>query len=138
MLQPTLFNATSLPSFSSGSDPRIHVFEILEPILRKKKMQRLPVLFTRVRLNEFQNLSEPEFHYLITRYHARFASICNISISFIEMLVESDRVLLKGRHETGYGYRDFCRIVRGNWEIEFHGGPCAWTVASIQIGGVEF
>lgn len=91
-----------------------------------------------IRLNGFQNLSEPELQYLISRYQSRYASISNISISFSERSFSGDRYVLRGRHETGYGHAYHCSIVRGCWEIEFCGKPFAWEVSSIQIEGVEF
>lgn len=111
---------------------------VLEPILNKDKISRFFCIHKRVRLNAFDNLSEPELHYLIGRYQQRYDSISSLSVTFSDKKLINNRVLLHGRHETGYCHESYCNIIRGKWEIELLHEDFEWRVVNIQIEGVEF
>ena len=111
---------------------------VLAPILNKEKITHFQFINKRVKLNTFDNLSEPELHYLIGRYQQRYTSISSLSVSFVDKKLVNNRVLFRGRHETGYCFDSHCQIVRGLWELELAYYNEAWKVVSIQIEGVEF
>ena len=111
---------------------------VLTPILNKEKITHFQFINKRVKLNAFDNLSEPELHYLIGRYQQRYTSISSLAVSFVDKKLVNNRVLFRGRHETGYCFDSHCQIIRGFWEIELAYCNEAWKVVSIQIEGVEF
>ena len=111
---------------------------VLTPILNKEKITHFQFINKRVKLNAFDNLSEPELHYLIGRYQQRYTSISSLAVSFVDKKLVNNRVLFRGRHETGYCFDSHCQIIRGLWEIELAYCNEAWKVVSIQIEGVEF
>jgi hypothetical protein len=111
---------------------------ILEPILGKGRTTRFPSLNSRIRLNEFDNLSEPELHYIIGQYQNKYDSISNISITLVDRKQEDRRILIQGRHETGYCFKDHCTIVRGDWHLDLVHHRGAWVVVNIQVEGVDF
>lgn len=111
---------------------------VLEPILNKEKVEKFHCIHKRIRLNAFDNLSEPELHYLIGRYQQRYESISSLSVTFSDKKLVNNRVLFSGRHETGYCLDTCCKIIRGTWEIELLHEDDVWRVVNIQIEGVEF
>ncbi|MFN5421758.1 MAG: hypothetical protein ACK5AO_00705 [bacterium] len=111
---------------------------VLEPILNKDKISRFHCIHKRIRLNTFDNLSEPELHYLIGRYQQRYDSISSISVTLSDKKLVNNRILFFGRHETGYCLDTYCNIIRGKWEIELLHENHDWRVVNIQIEGVEF
>ena len=111
---------------------------VLEPILNKEKVDKFHCIHKRIRLNAFDNLSEPEFHYLIGRYQQRYDSISSLSVTCSDKKLVNNRVLFYGKHETGYCFDTYCKIIRGTWEIVLLHEDDAWRVVNIQIEGVEF
>ncbi len=128
----------SIADRSLVEDPDQLMRFVLEPILNKEKISRFHGIHKRVRLNTFDNLSEPELHYLISRYQERYNSIASLSVSFAEKKLVNNRVMFRGRHETGYCLDTHCKIIRGEWEIQLLFEHHEWRVVSIQIEGVEF
>ena len=119
-------------------EPEPLMRSVLEPILNKDKISRFQYFNKRVKLNTFDNLSEPELHYLIGRYQQRYSSISSLSVTFLEKKLVNNRIVFRGRHETGYCFDSYCHIVRGHWELELLHERSEWKVVSIQIEGVEF
>ena len=111
---------------------------VLGPILNKDAVDRFQFIHKRVRLNSFDNLSEPELHYLVDRYQQRYDSISSISVTLSDKKLVNNRFLFYGRHETGYCHENHCDIIRGNWAIELFNEKDGWRVVNIQIEGVEF
>jgi hypothetical protein len=112
--------------------------QVLESVLTKKSLQEGKMFNHRVRVNGFSNLSEPELHYLLGRYQHKYMTIANLAISYGKRQVNGDRMLIGGRHETGYAYDGHCSIKRGDWEIEFKREKRDWKVVGIDVGGIEF
>jgi hypothetical protein len=140
---PSTTSTSSTPStpFSDvyfTGDAYLLTAAILEPILGKERISRFPSLNSRVRLNGLDNLSEPELHYVIGQYQEKYDSISNISITLVDRRLMDRRILIVGRHETGYCFKDHCRIVRGDWQLDLIHQRGAWVVVNIQIEGVEF
>jgi|1048.fasta_scaffold00080_15 hypothetical protein len=109
---------------------------ILENLINKKT----PVprgLNRRVRMNRLNNLTEPEFHYLVNQYKQRFTTIHGISIEFGERWFEMGRLILTGKHKTRYCQPIGCRNICGEWQIEMSRIDGNWKVISIDIEGIE-
>lgn len=109
---------------------------ILENLINKKT----PVprgLNRRVRMNRLNNLTEPEFHYLVNQYKQRYTTIHGISIEFGERWFEMGRLILTGKHKTRYCQPLGCRNIGGEWQIEMSRIEGNWKVISIDIEGIE-
>lgn len=109
---------------------------ILENLINKKT----PVprgLNRRVRMNRLNNLTEPEFHYLVGQYKQRYTTIHGIAIDFGERWFEMGRLILTGTHKTRYCQPLGCRNISGEWQIEMSRIEGCWKVTSIDIEGIE-
>ena len=109
---------------------------ILENLINKKT----PVprgLNRRVRMNRLNNLTEPEFHYLVSQYKQRYTTIHGISIEFGERWFEMGRLILTGKHKTRYCQPLGCRNICREWQIEMSRIEGNWKVISIDIEGIE-
>lgn len=118
--------------------PESIVNAVIEPLLNKEKIQEFFCINKRVRLNEFDNLSEPELHYVVERYQHRFKKIVSRSIKLDSKKLLNNRLIFKGSHETGYCFENHCKIARGSWQLELIPSEGSWRVIDIQIEGVEF
>lgn len=134
----TYIDFDNIPDAYLSGDAYLLTAAILEPILGKARTSRFPSLNSRVRLNEFDNLSEPELHYIIGRYQNKYDSISNISITLVDRKLVDRRILINGRHETGYCFKEHCTIVRGDWQLDLVHQRGAWVVVNIQVEGVDF
>lgn len=121
-----------------SSEPEQLARQVLESVLTKRSLDQVKLFNHRVRVNGFSNLSEPELHYLLDRYHHKYMTIANLAVSYGKRQVKGDRILIGGRHETGYAHEGHCTIKRGDWEIEFKREKGDWKVVGIDVGGIEF
>ena len=112
--------------------------KLLERILNKEVLDPVHFLGNRVRLNNFNNLSEPELHYLIVRYQQRYSSLTSLAFSMVEKQLSNNRLIMKGFHETGCCFEHHCEIISGNWKIELKRHEDEWLVVSIDLEGVDF
>jgi hypothetical protein len=110
---------------------------ILHPLLNTDKVGVFNNLNKRVRLNEFDNLSEPELHYVVDRYQQKFEKIINNSYQIESKKLVNNRLVYRGKHQTGFCFQSHCNIISGGWQIELI--PCdgSWIAVDIQIEGVE-
>jgi hypothetical protein len=111
---------------------------ILQPLLNTASKGDFQHLSKRVRLNDFDNLSEPELHYLVDRYQQRFEKIINRSFVLNSKKLVGNRLVYQGRHQTGFCFQDHCNIIRGTWQIELIPTDGEWFAVDIQIEGIEF
>jgi hypothetical protein len=110
----------------------------LQKILNKQHLDSIQFLGNRLRLNKFNNLSEPELHYLIGRYQKRYDSLSSIAISVEEKRLRKNRLTMKGSHETGCCFEHHCEIIRGKWQMELYSQEGEWLVVSVDVEGVDF
>jgi hypothetical protein len=120
------------------SDPDGLAKDFLQRILNKQHLASMSFLGNRVRLNNFNNLSEPELHYLIGRYQKRYDSLSSISISVDEKKLRKNRLIMTGHHETGCCFEHHCEIIRGSWRMELCRQEGEWLVVSVDVEGVDF
>jgi hypothetical protein len=111
---------------------------ILQPLLNTESKGDFHYLSRRVRLNDFDNLSEPELHYVVDRYQQRFEKIVSKIFKFDSKKLVGNRLVYQGRHQTGFCFKDYCNIIRGSWQIELTPAEGKWFVVDIQIEGIEF
>lgn len=117
-------------------EPESIARSILENLINKKT----PVpkgLNRRVRMNRLNNLTEPEFHYLVNKYKQRYTTIHGIAIEFTERWFEMGRLIMTGKHKTRYCQQIGCRNISGEWQIEMTRVDGNWKVISIDIEGIE-
>ena len=122
----------------SMTDPETLVTNFLQKILNKQNLESMQFLGNRVRLNKFNNLSEPELHYLIGRYQKKYDSLSSISISIDEKRFRRNRLTMTGKHETGCCFEHHCEIIRGSWQMELFNQEGEWLVVSVDVEGVDF
>ena len=120
------------------SDPEILATNFLQKIMNKQDLKSMQFLGNRVRLNKFNNLSEPELHYLIGRYQKRYDSLSSISISVDEKRLRKNRLIMSGQHETGCCFEHHCEIIRGSWQMELFNQEGEWLVVSLDVEGIDF
>ena len=118
--------------------PESIVNTVLEPLLNKERIQEFSFINKRVRLNDFDNLSEPELHYVVERYQQRFEKIVSRSVKLDSKKLLNNRLIFRGSHETGYCFENHCKIASGSWQLELIPSDGSWRVVDIQIEGVEF
>lgn len=119
-------------------EPEENARAILTGLLNRAAADQRENFNRRIRLNGVNNLSEPEFHYLVKRYKERFHTISGVTLAFEKKQFDSGRLKISGRHETQYCYGGCCRNVTGKWELQFVKQEGEWKVVSIDIGGVDF
>lgn len=119
-------------------NPEILSKTLLENILNKRALEPVHFFGNRVRLNNFNNLSEPELHYLIGRYQKRYSSLTNLAFSIEDKRFRSNRLTVSGFHATGCCFECHCEIIRGTWQMELYQQEGEWLVASIDLEGVDF
>jgi len=120
------------------TDPETLATNFLQKILNKQNLESMQFLGNRVRLNKFNNLSEPELHYLISRYQKKYDSLSSISISIDEKRFRRNRLTMSGKHETGCCFEHHCEIIRGSWQMELYNQEGDWLVVSVDVEGVDF
>ena len=114
------------------------VSRLIEAVLNKGHDSDFTQLNRRVRLNNFTNLSEPEFHYVIDRYHKKAQKTVCRSVEVHTKKIIHDRLVFQGVHEVANCYPDQCDLVKGNWRVELVSLDGHWRVVDIQVEGVEF
>jgi hypothetical protein len=112
--------------------------KLIEAVLNKGHDSDFTQLNRRVRLNNFTNLSEPEFHYVIDRYHKKAQKTVCRSIEVHTKKIIQDRLVFQGMHEVANCYPDQCDMVKGDWRVELVSLDGHWRVVDIQVEGVEF
>ncbi len=114
------------------------VSKLIEAVLNKEHDSDFTQLNRRVRLNNFTNLSEPEFHYVIDRYHKKVQKTFCRSIEVHAKKIIQNRLVFQGVHEVANCYPDQCDLVKGAWRVELVSCDGHWQVVDIQVEGVEF
>jgi hypothetical protein len=119
-------------------EPEALVGELLDGILGGTVKRNGTMMHKRIKFNQFHNLSEPEFFYVLDCHHKKYASIAGISLRHEEKMVSGNRLVLLGSHTTGFCQSDHCHIQRGQWRVEMLRCEGSWLVAGIYIEGIEF
>jgi hypothetical protein len=111
---------------------------IIQTILNNEYVESIEQLNKRVRLNAFENLSEPEFYYVINQHKNQSNQIISRNISVLSNKILNNRLIYSGTHETNFCFDDHCTITKGNWQLEMLAEQGAWKVVDIQVEGVNF
>ena len=111
---------------------------IIQAILDNEHVESIEQLNKRVRLNAFENLSEPEFYYIVNKHKQRSNHIINRNISILSNKIIGNRLIYRGTHETDFCFDDHCAITKGSWQLEFVPENGTWQVVDIQVEGVNF
>jgi hypothetical protein len=118
--------------------PEALVGDLLQSILGISPAKKTATIYKRIKLNQFHNLSEPEFRYVLDCHHKKYDSVAGISLSHEDKTVYGNRLILMGSHTTGICQKDFCTIHRGKWRVEMLRIDGKWQVSGIFIEGIEF
>ena len=119
-------------------DPETLVARVFEPFLQHDRADQFAHLNARVKLNAYDNLSEPELHYVVDRYKSKYSLIMNRNIRIDSKRLLNNRLHMKGVHDTVFCCEDRCDIIHGVWNLELIPIHGTWRVVNIQIEGVEF
>ena len=119
-------------------EPENLVFRLIEGILGGEIAGSQELINKRVKLNHFNNLSEPELRYVLERHQKRYASIASISLMHQEKKLLGSRLVVEGSHATGLCKEDHCQIQRGKWKVEMLRKENKWLVSGIYIEGLEY
>ncbi len=119
-------------------EPENLVCRLIEGILGGAMVESHDLINKRVKLNHFNNLSEPELRYVLERHQKRYASIASISLMHQEKKLLGSRLVVEGSHATGLCKEDHCQIQRGRWKVEMLRKENKWLVSGIYIEGLDF
>jgi hypothetical protein len=119
-------------------EPEALVGSLLDGILGGTVKRGSSYIHKRIKFNQFHNLSEPEFFYVLDCHQKKYASIAGISLRHEEKMVSGNRLILLGSHTTGFCQSDHCTIQRGEWKVELLRHEGTWFVSGIFIEGIEF
>lgn len=118
--------------------PEALVGDLLQGILGGTKPSFTSAIHKRVKLNQFHNLSEPEFRYVLDCHHKKYDSITGISLRHEEKTIVGNRLVFMGNHTTRICLLDSCTIHKGKWRVEMVRADGSWEVSGIFIEGIEF
>ncbi len=118
--------------------PEALVGDLLQGILGSSPSKSSAAIHKRIKLNQFHNLSEPEFRYVLDCHHKKYDSIAGVSLSHEEKSIVGNRLILMGSHITGICRLNYCTIHRGKWKVEMLRAEGDWQVSGIFIEGIEF
>lgn len=119
------------------SNPEMLVRRVFEPLFNQGGIQHFNHLNSRIKLNDYDNLSEPELHYVVDRYKKKYESIINKEIRISVKQLKNDRLHMKGLHQTIFCNHERCDFIQGQWHLELIPMHGTWRVVNIQIEGVE-
>lgn len=125
-------------SIGNGDGNLEIVRDIILSLLNQQHISFIDHLNKRVRLNSFENLSEPELYYVVNQYKKRCNFIINRHVSVEANKVQGDRLMYIGSHETNFCFDNHCRITKGSWQLEMVPAQGTWLVVDIQVEGVNF
>lgn len=111
------------------------VQQLLEDIFRKQKIEEINTTAQLMHFNEYENLSEPEFRYLIKNSEERKPAISQCNIVFRNKKMENNALVLAGRYQLGYAHPHFCQIEQGGWEASLKKMTGKWVVEALFIDG---
>ena len=111
---------------------------IIQSLLNHEYVESIKQLNKRVRLNAYDNLSEPEFFYVLDCHQKKYASIAGISLRHEQKMVAGNRLVLMGSHTTGFCHPNHCAIQHGKWKVEMLRCDGNWFVSGIFIEGIQF
>lgn len=118
--------------------PEALVGDLLQGILGSSPSKPTAAIHKRIKLNQFHNLSEPEFRYVLECHQKKYDTISGISLSHEEKTIVGNRLILMGSHTTGICRLNYCTIHQGKWKVEMLRTEGNWQVSGIFIEGIEF
>ncbi|MEY3152830.1 MAG: hypothetical protein RLZZ49_921 [Bacteroidota bacterium] len=111
------------------------VRQMLEDVFRKQESNSKPCLNRRLQFNEFENLSEPEFNYLVKSYAEKKPTISQCRISIQQKKYEGGGLVLHGKYQIGFAYAAYCDLELGGWTVVLNNVDGNWAVQSLYIDG---
>ena len=120
-------------TLSSDVDPVIE--KVLEDILKSRPLKHPNYLDRLIHFNEYENLSEPEFTYLINNTPPNDKEICQCSIFFDHKKITDNALVASGKFQLGYVHQQHCEIRQGGWSIRLKKSCGNWLVKAVFIDG---
>ena len=111
------------------------VHQMLEDVFRKKQSTALPYSKKHLHFNEFENLSEPEFNYLLVNHNTKHASISHCKIDFKGREMLGDKMDINGKYRVGYTHSGYCELLQGSWKVSLSNQDGNWAVNALFIDG---
>ncbi len=117
----------------SDIDKMVH--QMLEDVFRKKQPSALPYVNRRLHFNEFENLSEPEFNYLVINHPKYISDVGYFKIELKSREVFQNNMDIKGNYHVGYAHPCHCDLHNGNWKVSLCCMEGKWGVKALFIDG---
>jgi hypothetical protein len=111
------------------------VSQMLEDVFRKQPTSNMPSLKRRLQFNEYENLSEPEFNYLVKSCAEKKPAISQCKISIQQKKYEGGGLVMHGKYQLGYAYNGYCDLQWGGWSVKLNNSDGKWAVQSLYIDG---
>lgn len=109
--------------------------QLLEDVFRKKQHTAFPYFNRRLHFNEHENLSEPEFNYLLTHHPKNRSDIQYCRIDFGGKETNNECMDISGSYLLGYTLADHSDLLHGKWKVSLRNQDGNWTVYALFIDG---
>lgn len=113
----------------------IVIKKLLEDIFKKQECVKSDGLDELLHFNEHENLSEPEFSYLIKKNQRSSKAIDQCCIFIGNKKMNEHSLEAVGKFQLGYVHQDHCEIKLGGWEARLQRNHEKWVVKALFIDG---
>ncbi|MFM8587121.1 MAG: hypothetical protein ACKOBX_02100 [Bacteroidota bacterium] len=100
-----------------GDEVDLMVHQMLEDVFKKQQTGGIPCLKKRLQFNAYENLSEPEFKYLVKSYAEKKPAISQCRIDILHKKYEGCTMMVRGNYLLGYPGQDCCDLQQGAWMV---------------------
>ncbi|MEY2594802.1 MAG: hypothetical protein RI965_74 [Bacteroidota bacterium] len=128
-----MYDRVTSDSTWSELDKMVH--QMLEDVFRNKQSSVLPYSKKHLHFNEFENLSEPEFNYLMVNHNSNRSSISHCKIEFKGREIFHDKMDINGEYRLGYTHSCHCELQQGSWKVSLNNQEGNWAVNALYIDG---
>ena len=95
----------------------------------------MPYSKKHLHFNEFENLSEPEFNYLMVNHNNNRSSISHCNIVFKNREIFHEKMDINGEYRLGYSHSSHCELLQGTWKVSLNNQEGKWVVNALFIDG---
>jgi hypothetical protein len=120
---------------STKDDVHDMVHQLLEDVFKHQEPRSLTCLNRRLHFNEYENLSEPEFNYLVKSYTENKPAISQCKISILERKYGPNFLSMHGKYQLGYAHDNHCDVRHGSWTVSLSNSQGNWSVEGLYIDG---
>jgi len=120
---------------SPGDEVDLMVRQMLEDVFKKQQTGSIPCLKKRLQFNAYENLSEPEFNYLVKSCTEKKPAISQCRIDILHKKYEGVGMVVRGNYLLGYAGQECCDLQQGAWMVALNKTEGNWAVQSLYIDG---